>query len=286
MRVGFLGPEATFTHEAVTRLFPDETLEPFQTIPEGVQWIQSGRTDACLLPLENALEGSVSMTMDALIHEELPPIRTEIVLPIRQQLMVHPLQIGNWQEVTKVFSHPHAIHQCRSLLYSQLTGAVKIETTSTAAAAKIVKEHPNCCYGAIANQLAAAQYGLTIVKQDVQDYTSNETRFILLTNEELALQQKADGEKTTLLVWLPTNEPGALHKALSCFAWRNLGLSKIESRPTKTGLGSYVFLMDVTKPMDDVLLPGAIQEMESLGCTVKLLGSYPVYKVKNNIVCA
>lgn len=282
LKIAFLGPRATFTDIAVRKMFPHETAIPYPTIPDCLESVQQGEVDLCVVPLENALEGSVNITLDYLIHEIELPIIGEITAPIRQHLLVHPRRKDNWKEIEFVYSHSHAIAQCHKFLYRTLKGVEIINTTSTAAAAKHILEHPDERAGAIANELAAQEYGLEIAKRDIHDFGYNYTRFVILSNDLKELSNpplKLAGNKTTIMVTLPHDKPGALHLVLSAFAWRKLNLSKIESRPTKTGLGNYFFIVDIEKEMDDVLIPGAIAELEALDCHVKVLGSYPYFKI-------
>ncbi len=212
-----------------------------------------------MVPLENALEGSVNLTLDYLIHEQPLPIIGEIVVPIEQHLMVHPYFTPHWREVKEVYSHSHAIAQCRKFLHTVLKGAKQVPMTSTSAAAKFVSEHPHLPAAAIANRLAAEKYGLVIVQENVHDYDYNHTRFIVVSRRKEPLLPDSPlyaGDKTTVVVMLPQDRPGALHQVLSAFAWRRLNLTKIESRPAKTGLGNYFFIIDIDAPMDDVLIPG------------------------------
>ncbi|AMX82758.1 prephenate dehydratase [Geobacillus subterraneus] len=282
MRIGYLGPKATFTEAAVAALFPSEPREPYDTIPDCIDAVAVGEIAAAVVPLENALEGSVNLTLDYLIHEQPLPIIGEIVVPIEQHLMVHPYYAPHWREIKEVYSHSHAIAQCRKFLHTVLKGAKQVPMTSTSAAAKFVSEHPHLPVAAIANRLAAREYGLTIVQENIHDYDYNHTRFIVVSRSGQPLSPDSPlyaGDKTTVVVMLPQDQPGALHQVLSAFAWRRLNLTKIESRPAKTGLGNYFFIIDIDAPMDDVLIPGAIAEIEALGCTVQLLGSYPYYFV-------
>lgn len=152
---------------------------------------------------------------------------------------------------------------------------------STAQAAAWLAKHQQDDVCVIANREAANLYGLSIVAEDIHDYRENQTRFLVVSashqQEQLVTKQAHVGEVTTLMVTLPSDFTGALHQVLSAFAWRKLNLSKIESRPTKTGLGNYFFIIDVQQLMDDVLLPGAIAELNALGCKVDVLGSYCTY---------
>lgn len=280
MKIGYLGPKATFTDLAVTTMFPYAEKIPYHTIPECIDAVSNEEVDAGVVPLENALEGSVNLTLDYLIHEQSLPIVGEIIAPIQQHLMVHPYHAHHWTEVKEIYSHSHAIAQCHKFLHANLKKAKHVYMTSTSAAAKFVSEHPHLPIAAIANRLAAEEYGLTIVQENIHDYDYNHTRFIIVRkqNEPLKIDSPLyAGDKTTLMVMLPKDQPGALHQVLSAFAWRKLNLTKIESRPAKTGLGNYFFIIDIDQKMDDVLIPGAIAELEALDCTVQVLGSYPYY---------
>lgn len=281
MKTGYLGPKATFTDLAVREMFPDYEAVAFKTIPDCIEAVVNDEIDIAVVPLENALEGSVNITLDYLIHEVDLPVRGEISAPIRQHLMVHPNQSENWKELKIIYSHSHAIAQCHKFLHRELKGIRTESFTSTAGAAQYVMENSDQPIGAIANELAAKEYGLVIVKPDIHDFDYNRTRFIFLSKHHLDLPIKPCfvGYKTTLMITLPEDRSGALHQVLSAFAWRQLNLIKIESRPTKTGLGNYFFIVDIDKSLDDILIPGAIAEIEALGCNVKLLGSYPYYQL-------
>lgn len=283
MKVAYLGPQATFTDIAVRKIFPNENAVPYLTIPECMDAVVSGESDIAVVPLENALEGSVNITLDYLIHEVELPILGEITVPVRQHLMVHPNHRESWMDVTHVYSHSHAIAQCHKFLHNELKGAHSVNTTSTAAAAVFIKEHPELQVAAIANELAAEEYGLEIVKPDIHDFDFNHTKFVILAKKGVPLDEDNPlfhGFKTTVMVTLPSDYAGALHTVLSAFSWRKLNLSKIESRPMKTGLGNYLFIIDIDMKMDEVLIPGAIAELEALGCNVTLLGSYPSFHLK------
>ncbi|WP_240620142.1 prephenate dehydratase [Peribacillus acanthi] len=278
--IAFLGPIATFTDLAVSSIFTGWHKQPMLTIPECLDAVSSDETDYAVVPLENALEGSVNITLDYLIHEIHLPILGEIIAPIRQHLMVHPEHVGRWREAEGIFSHSHALAQCHKFLHRELKGIPCESVTSTAAAAKLVNEKSDKVYAAIANELAAKEYGLVTVKENIHDYDHNHTRFIVVGKENIHFPKNDSvfrGMKTSLMIVLPDDHAGALHQVLSAFSWRKLNLSKIESRPMKTGLGNYFFIVDIEQEMDDVLIPGAIQELEALGSKVTLLGSYPSY---------
>lgn len=281
MKVAFLGPKATFSDLVVREMFPDGECIPYPTIPDCLDAVMNDEAFVTVVPLENTLEGSVNITLDYLIHEMKLPIIGEVTIPIKQHLLVHPTMKDDWSRVEKIMSHPHAIAQCHKFLHHTLRGTPCENTSSTAAAAKYIKDHPEEKVGAIANVLAAKEYGLVIAKENVHDFDFNHTRFIVLAKQKLPLTPQSirvQGHKTTVMVTLPTDSSGALHQVLSAFAWRKLNLSKIESRPMKTGLGNYFFIIDIEQRLDEVLIPGAIQELEALGCGVSILGSYPYFE--------
>lgn len=286
MKIAFLGPKATFTDIAVRELFPNDEGIPYITIPDCLEAVIKNEVDACVVPLENALEGSVNITLDYLIHEMKLPIMGEVTAPIGQHLLVHPDHKDSWEDLEVIYSHSHAIAQCHKFLHLTCKGVPRVSVTSTAAAAKYVQENPGEKAAAIANELAAKEYGLTIAKANIHDFDFNHTRFIILAKEPLSFvgqPLKVAGNKTTLMITLPADDrSGALHQVLSAFAWRKLNLSKIESRPTKTGLGNYFFIIDIEMSMDEVLIPGAMAELEALGCSVEVLGSYPYFQIKKN----
>lgn len=281
-RVGFLGPNASFTDLAASKLFRLDERIPYKTIPAVIDAVKKRKVDLCIVPLENAIEGSVNLTLDYIIHETALKIVGEIVLPIQQHLMVHQENISNIETIKKVVSHPHALAQCHQFLHNHFSWAESEEMSSTSAAAKFVSEHPDDKIAAIANYLAAEKYDLTIVKKNVHDFPNNHTRFVVLTSDASYEMDEYDGYKSTLMVTLPTDQAGTLHQVLSAFAWRKLNLSKIESRPMKTGLGHYFFIIDIEMKYDEVLIPGAIAELEALGCSVKVLGSYPYYDKRHD----
>lgn len=282
-KIGYLGPKGTFTETAADALFPDEELIPYETIPACMEAVTGKQLDYCVVPLENAIEGSVNLTMDYLFHDRVLSIVGEVIVPIRQHFMVHPDRVDDWMDVETVYSHPQAIAQTHHFLKNTLSKANTTFTNSTAAAAEWVKNHPEENAGAVCNSRAGQMYGLVAVRQDVHDYDNNHTRFVVLNRESADF--KTDNaphirDKTTMTVTLPHDFSGALHQVLSAFAWRKLNMSKIESRPTKTGLGNYFFIIDVDMKMDDVLLPGVKRELEALGCNVNIVGSYPCYRAE------
>ncbi|SDI92933.1 prephenate dehydratase [Salimicrobium halophilum] len=278
-RIGYLGPKGTFTKMAVDSLFEGGEFVSYETIPACLDAVENGEIDTGVVPLENAIEGSVHLTIDYLIHQVNQAIIAELTVPIRQHLLTHPDYHG--EEITEIHSHSHAIAQCHQFLHKHYPNAEIFYTASTGRAAEVVKEKgPHAA--AIGNHLAAEMNGLDIKESNIHDYDNNHTRFAVVQKEPKTLQVKdhpVEKHKTTVMVTLPQDYVGALHQVLAAFAWRKMNLSKIESRPMKTGLGNYFFLVDVDQPYDQILFPGVQQELEALGCKLKVLGTYPSYEI-------
>ena len=281
-KVGYLGPEGTFTEFAAKTMFPSHPLVPFRTIPDCIEAVIDQTVDFGIVPIENTIEGSVNLTVDYLFEQENMSIVAEITIPIRQHLMVHPDHSSVWDTITAIYSHPQALAQSHRYLRKRFPNIELHQTTSTAMAAKLVQERSDERIAAIGNDFAAETYGLTIVERDIHDFQNNHTKFVVLSqrNASFAKNGRYRGDKTTFMITLPSDYPGALHQVLSAFAWRKLNLSKIESRPLKTGLGNYFFIIDVQMKADHVLIDGVKEELEALGCGVDMIGSYPCFFVE------
>ena len=206
-KIAYLGPEASFTYLAARGLFPNDNLLPHASIPECIEAVSEGRVDLAVVPLENALEGSVPLTLDYLYHEANLYVMGEVLSKIQQHLMVNKDQVGNWEKIEAVYSHPHAIAQCHKYLYYRFSGVPLNQYSSTAAAAKFVAESPDKCIAAIGNTSSAEKYGLEIVQPNIHDFHFNHTRFFVLSKQNIRLEQKSanDNPKTTLMITLPTD---------------------------------------------------------------------------------
>lgn len=274
-KIAYLGPHGTYTEEATCVLEHMNDIEaiPYPTIIDCLWATYENKVDGCVVPVENSIQGSVLMTLDTLVHEVDVPIHGEIVVPVEHTLYAtEDIQLDH---IGKVYSHPQALAQCRSFLRKHMPNAQLIEKRSTAEACEYVSEQNNPRLVAIGTPLIKSIYPLVVLEKSIQDYDNNFTRF-LLCGIDLKLPEE-DHMKTSLIVTLPQDFQGALYQVLAAFAWRKLNLIRIESRPTKKKLGNYYFFIDLDQPMDDVLLPGAIAEIEALGCFVRLLGSFPSY---------
>ncbi|MFC2948473.1 prephenate dehydratase [Virgibacillus sediminis] len=279
--IGYLGPKGTFTKMAVDSIFNGEDKRDFDTIPACMDAVESGEIDIAVVPLENAIEGTVQLTVDYLVHQVRLPVVAEVVVPIQQHLLVREDFDGGLMDIREVHSHTQAIAQCHQFIHKELANAEVQFASSTAKAAEIISTSDSPI-AAIANRMAAKEYGLQIMSENIHDYPNNHTRFVVLTKNEdgISIKHPVKTDRTTLLITLPSDQAGALHQVLSAFAWRKMNLSKIESRPMKTGLGNYFFIIDVDQPYDDVLFPGVEAELQALGCKVTVLGTYPVYQVE------
>ncbi|MBE1554587.1 prephenate dehydratase [Sporosarcina limicola] len=279
--VAYLGPEASFTHVAANHLFGGAGLMPYPTIPDCIEAVVAGHVAYAVVPLENALEGSVPMTIDYLFHGSELFINAEIATPIEQHLMVNEKQADFVDEIESVHSHPHALAQCHKYLQYRFRRVPLMQTTSTAAAAKYVSENPDEKIAAIGNKMAAVKYGLHLADENIHDFHFNHTRFVVLSlrKEKLVYKGHSASIKTTLMVKLPEDDrSGMLHQILSVFSWRRLNLSKIESRPLKTGLGNYFFIIDVLESEEHPMMKGAMEELAALNCTARSFGSYYTYE--------
>lgn len=277
MKIGYLGPSGSFTYTATKNAFPTGQLRPFKSIPACIKAVEAGEVDLCVVPVENAIEGSVNTTVDYLFHQAEIPVGAEISLPIAQQFMVHPDDVVDWQQVTRIMSHPQALAQCQEFLLHHFPDADLESTASTAFAANYVAEHPGEQLAAIAPKLSAETYHLEIVQENIQDLELNRTRFWVLGAEEIALPLPVENRKLTITVTMPNNIPGALHKVLSVFSWRAIDLSKVESRPLKTKLGEYFFLIDINVEQPLELIENALNEIRLMGGTVKVFGLYDTH---------
>jgi len=285
-RVAILGPEGTVSEEAAAYMFAstDVELVPYKLISDVFTATAEGETDYSVIPIENTIEGSVSLHMDWLIHEVDLPIQAEWVYPPRQNLIgfgpTGTDDVIDLSAIRKVMSHQVAIAQSSQFLKKQLAHAELEHVSSTSEGVRLVKELGDPSIAAVGTVLAAKRYGLQVLEKDIQDHENNFTRFILIGRENIMVKP-TETYKTSFQVTLPEDYPGALHQVLSAFAWRRINLSRIESRPTRKKLGSYYFLIDTEGSLNSVLLPAAISEIEAIGCQVRILGSYPSYSYES-----
>lgn len=277
-------PAGSVSDEAARHLFRGEEVswKHHRLISDVFLSTVNGVSDYSVIPIENTIEGSVSLHMDWLVHEVDLPIQAEWVYPSIQNLIGTQSELMDqsghidYSRIKKVISHPVAIAQCLQFLRTYLPHAVTEHVSSTAEGVRIVKNNPDAGWAAIGTMTAAANEKLDVLNRAITDHDNNYTRFVLVGSEPYTARH-SDLIKTSILVTLPEDYPGGLHQMLSAFAWRKINLSRIESRPTKKKLGNYYFYIDIDMALDTVLLPAALQEIEAIGCQIRVLGSYPSF---------
>ena len=267
--IAFLGPVGTFSEEAALLHDPNGDFEPFPSIQAVALAVASGMSEEGVVPIENSLEGSVTYTLDILIQEDRLFIRRELVLPIEHCLLAKP-GTGT-PDIETIYSHPQALSQCRDFLERCFPKAQRVASLSTVAAVEDVKgsAHPSA---AISPRRAAQLHGMDILAQGIQDNPSNATRFVILGNTD---HPPTGRDKTSLCFSFQEDKPGLLYNTLGEFAWRNINLAKVESRPTKQSLGQYIFLIDCEGHREDGLVSGAIDTIRSQASMLRVFGSYP-----------
>jgi prephenate dehydratase len=277
VRVGYLGPPGTFAEEALLRLLgPNggKELVPYPTVVACFEAVAAAEIPEALVPIENAIEGSVNGTVDLLAFGVAPfVIRAEVVHPVRHHLIARTALAVT--EITRVLSHPHATAQCGAFLRERLPGVEILAANSTADAVRTVSGSEES-WAAIGTLRAADLYGCEVLAADIEDTRENATRFVLVGLEPVAAL--GPGRFVTSIVCSPPRDrPGGLLAILQEFALRAVNLIKLESRPAKTGLGRYVFLIDMegSRPRD-LAVDAAISAIEEQGVAeVRFLGSYP-----------
>jgi prephenate dehydratase len=262
----------TFTEEALLSE-PDYAaagLEPRATITEVLEAVDRGEADLGFVPMENAIDGTVRDTLDALILDFELLIQREVVLDIHLHLMA-PADT-RLPEVRRVLSFPVAVAQCRKYLAEHLPGAEVVATNSTADAARQLGEHAEPGTAAIAPRLAAELYGLSVLVEDVEDFPGNQTRFVAVSRSGIPAPTGHD--RTSIVCFQRADRPGSLHGILGQFSARDINLTKLESRPTKRGLGDYCFAIDLDGHLADEIVADCLRELHAELAGVKFLGSY------------
>lgn len=284
--VGLLGP-GTFSEESARHFLDAHAYEfvPYKFIADVFDATMKREVDYGIIPVENTMEGSVSLHLDLLVQQTELAIQGEWVYPIDMHLIGYPSNsqsslTPDYSHLKKIYSHHVVPTQCSEFMRSHLAQAEFEAVGHTSEGVRIVASSHDYSFAAIGTKSAATLYDLAILASEIQDHKDNMTRFLLIGYEKAPLQT-SEFMKTTIIVTLPEDYPGALHQMLSAFAWRKINLSKIESRPTKKKLGSYYFYIDLEGSLESILLQTAIQEIQALGCQVRLLGSYPSYSYQS-----
>jgi len=279
MTIAYLGPEGTFTHTAATRQFGATAnymaCRNFEAIFDAVE---SGRATYGVVPVENAFEGAITHTLDLFADMDRQIyICAEVQLSIHHHLFSHA---GSLDQIKTVISHPQPLAQCRKWLQENLPDAALMEVESTVRAARVIEEAKAGDNGSLDWRHAAAigpyaivdQTSLPLVQKNIEDHHDNTTRFLVIGQHD----SPESGEDKTALVMSIKDEPGALHNLIQAFASRNIGLTRIESRPSKKRLWEYLFFVDIQGHRDNADVAAAIREIEGKpGSFIKILGSYP-----------
>ncbi len=273
VRVGFLGPLGTFTEQALLTQpdLAEAELVPMAEMPDVLQAVEAGHVDLGFVALENSIEGTVNITLDTLAFDVDLLIQREVVINVQMNLMAVPG--ARLSDITEVASIPHATAQCRTFLARELPGVHTRAANATAEAAQWVADVGNPHVAAIGNALAAKLYGLEILAADIEDHPENQTRFVAVA--KAGVPAPTGHDKTTIIVFQHADRPGSLLAILQEFAARAINLTKLESRPTKKGLGHYCFIIDLEGHVADELVADCLRDLKSKQADIKFLGSYP-----------
>jgi len=265
-KVAYLGPRATFTHMACMQKFGSSAqYVPVNSIKDVFSEVERGRAHFGVVPIENTTEGVVNHTLDMFVDSNLL-IYGEVLQEVSHHLLS---KSGVVDEMTKIYSHPHAIAQCRNWLETNLPHVLVSEVASTARAAEICADDPSA--GAIASELAAQLYGLKVIESRIEDNMNNFTRFLVLSQKP---PERTGKDKTSLMLSVK-DKVGALYDLLRPFASHGLNMTKIESRPSRRKAWEYIFFVDVEGHMEEERVKKAIEEIKGRCLFMKVLGSYP-----------
>lgn len=267
LTIAYLGPQGTFTEAAAQKRFGSAIQElSCATIDEVFRAVASGAAHYGMVPVENSSEGAVGRTLDLLMQSTLQ-VCGEVILPIHQCLLGQHRELS---AIKSVYSHPQSLGQCQGWLNTNLQHAARIPAASNAEAARLAAENPYSA--AIAGNQAAALFGLKVLAENIEDDASNTTRFLVLGNQQVA----PSGNDKTSLAMSTANRPGAVHDLLVPLARHGVSMTKLESRPARSGLWEYVFFMDIEGHQADAGVAAALAELRQVAAFVKVLGSYPV----------
>jgi chorismate mutase/prephenate dehydratase len=267
VRVAFLGPDGTFSHQAASRQFGAQVdLVPVATLRDVFTLTERGDTHFGVVPVENTIEGPITVTYDALVETDVT-ICSEIKLEISQNLMS---RTGRLEDIQRVASHPQPLAQCRGWLDTHLHGIETIETTSTASAAQLA--HADDKVASIGSEVTAEVYDLLTIASGIEDHRGNTTRFLVVGRET---PEPSGQDMTSAIFTVRRDQAGALHDLLGPFAKHRVNLAAVQSRPMKGKPWEYVFIVDMEGHQDDPAVRSALDEAAQIAASHKVLGSFP-----------
>jgi len=265
--VAYLGPEGTFSEMAMLKRFGRAVKgHPCASIDEVFREVESEAAQYGMVPVENSSEGAIGRSLDLLLQSDLQ-VCGELMLPIHQCLLAKNCDLN---EIKTVYSHPQSLGQCQGWLNTHLPQAVRVPVASNAEAARLASEASHSA--AIGGSQAAARFGLSVCEENIEDEANNTTRFLLLGKQHVA----PSGRDKTSLVMSAANRPGAVHDLLVPLAKHGVSMTKLESRPARSGTWEYIFYVDLEGHQDDAKVAAALVELRNAASLVKVLGSYPV----------
>jgi chorismate mutase/prephenate dehydratase len=267
LRIAYLGPEGTFSESAATKHFGSApSFAPLPAIDDVFRAVEAGNADYGVVPVENSSEGAVGRTLDLLLSMPLS-ICGEVSLRIHQHLMSKRDSLDG---VKRLYSHAQSLGQCHEWLNRKLPAMARVPVASNAEAARLAAEDDESC--AIAGEAAAARYGLKVLAHSIEDDPNNTTRFLVIAEHDAG----PSGRDKTSFVCSALNRPGAVHALLGPLAEKGVSMTRLESRPSRSGLWEYVFFVDVEGHRSDPAVAAALEAVAARASFLKILGSYPV----------
>ncbi|GAA0557751.1 prephenate dehydratase [Halomonas salifodinae] len=267
VKVAYLGPEGTFTQQAALKHFGDSAVSlPMAAIDEVFREVEAGAANYGVVPVENSTEGVINHTLDSFVDSSIR-ICGEVVLRIHHHLLVS--SNTRQDKVSRIYSHPQSFAQCRKWLDAHYPGAERVPVASNAEAAKLIKTEWHSA--AIAGDMAAKLYDLERIAEKIEDRPDNSTRFLVIGNQDVPLS----GDDKTSIVVAMRNQPGALHDLLEPFHRHQIDLTRLETRPSRSGVWNYVFFIDFKGHRDEPQVAAVLEEVQLRAAELKVLGSYP-----------
>ena len=273
MKLGYLGPEGSYSYIAAKLYSKSNILVGKPSFYDIIDGVENGELDYAILPIENSTEGAVTLVMDALLKTKSSKILGELTITVKHLLLGIGNNIG---DLKYILSHPQALDQCRQFLRENYPHIQLITCSSSSEACSIAKEK-GVEYGAIANQYAGELNKLNIILSDLQDNEFNQTRFVVIGR---SAEGPTGNDKTSIALYLKDDSPGSLFKVLKIFSEHSINLTRIESRPAKAEIGKYVFYIDFIGHITEEKISEVLKKIEEYSNYIKIFGSYPKGEIK------